>query len=127
VHATRAIAWIRPAVPLLLFAVAASAGAGGPKLLATDPNHVAIQGYDTVAYFTDPQSDQGQQRIWVSFGTMPSGNLRVPLIETCSPPIRTTICHSLELLRWRNGGRASSAADPEAWAIVDGKPLHDRR
>jgi hypothetical protein len=29
------------------------------KLLATDANHVAIQGYDTVAYFTDHKAIKG--------------------------------------------------------------------
>src|SRR5439155_2846677 len=44
---------------LLLFAAVATAGADGAKLVAAGPDRVAIQGYDTVAYFTDGKPTKG--------------------------------------------------------------------
>jgi hypothetical protein len=43
----------------LLFLVTARAAAAGDKPLATDLDHVAIRGYDTVAYFTDGKAIKG--------------------------------------------------------------------
>ena len=51
----------------LLFMVAAIAGAGQGKLLAVDSNHIAIKGYDTVAYFTDRKTIVGREEFEYRF------------------------------------------------------------
>ena len=107
--------------PLLLFAVAASAGAGGPKLLATGPNHVAIQGYDTVAYFTDHKAIKGSSAygfVWDDANW-----------QFASAAHRDTFTSNPDHYMPQFGGFCAGAmvgghlvpADPEAWAIVDGK------
>ena len=47
---------------VLLYTTAAIASAGQGKLVAVDSNHVAIQGYDTVAYFTDGKAVKGSSK-----------------------------------------------------------------
>lgn len=107
--------------PLLLFAVAASAGAGGPKLLATDPNHVAIQGYDTVGYFTDHKAIKGSSAygfVWDDAKW-----------QFASAAHRDMFTSNPDHYMPQFGGFCAGAmvgghlvpADPEAWAIVDGK------
>jgi hypothetical protein len=46
----------------LLFMMAEIVGAGQGKLLAVDSNHIAIKGYDTVAYFTDRKAVKGSSQ-----------------------------------------------------------------
>jgi hypothetical protein len=46
---------------MLLFTTAAIIGAGEWKLVAVDSNHIAIKGYDTVAYFTDGKAVKGSR------------------------------------------------------------------
>src|SRR5437870_12766526 len=47
---------------VLLFTAAAIAGAGQGKPVAVDSNHIAIKGYDTVAYFTDAKAVKGSSQ-----------------------------------------------------------------
>src|SRR6266849_3454385 len=47
---------------VLLFTAAAIAGAGQGKPVAVDSNHIAIKGYDTVAYFTDGKAVKGSSQ-----------------------------------------------------------------
>lgn len=107
--------------PLLLFAVAAPADAGGQKLLATDAHHVAIQGYDTVAYFTDHKAIKGSSAyefVWDDAKW-----------QFASVAHRDTFTSDPDHYMPQFGGFCASAmvgrhlvpADPEAWAIVDGK------
>src|SRR5438445_2821822 len=66
------------------------AGAG-EKLLAVDSNHIAIKGYDTVAYFTDGKAVKGSSQFeyvyddarWLS---------RTQLIGKCLWRIPTATC-----------------------------------
>src|SRR5262245_6936885 len=44
---------------LLLFSMAIPVAADGAKLVAADEEHVAIQGYDPVGYFTDGKAIKG--------------------------------------------------------------------
>jgi hypothetical protein len=107
--------------PLLLFAVPAPADAGGQKLLATDANHVAIQGYDTVAYFTDHKAIKGSsayELVWDDAKW-----------QFASAPHRDMFTSNPDHYMPQFGGFCAGAmvgghlvpADPEAWAIVDGK------
>ena len=107
--------------PLLLFAVTALAGAGDQKLLATDANHVAIQGYDTVAYFTDHKAIKGSSAyefVWDDAKW-----------QFASATHRDKFTSDPDHYMPQFGGFCAGAmvgghlvpADPEAWAIVDGK------
>jgi hypothetical protein len=49
-------------VVALMVMGAAMAGAGERTLLAVDSNHIAIKGYDPVAYFTDRKAVKGAGR-----------------------------------------------------------------
>jgi len=94
---------------------------GGPKLLATDPNHVAIQGYDTVAYFTDHKAIKGSSAygfVWDDAKW-----------QFASAAHRDMFTSDPDHYLPQFGGFCAGAmvgghlvpADPEAWAIVDGK------
>src|SRR6202048_5509702 len=52
---------------VLLFTAAAIAGTGQGKGLAVDSNHIAIKGYDTVAYFTDGKAVKGSSEFQYVF------------------------------------------------------------
>jgi hypothetical protein len=97
------------------------ASAGDHRLLATDADHVAIQGYDTVAYFTDGKAIKGSniyEYVWDDakwyFASAAHRDLFIAEPEHYMP---------------RFGGFCAGAmmngllvpANPEAWAIVDGK------
>ena len=105
----------------LLFAAATTASAGGQKLVAVGWNHVAINGYDTVAYFTDGKAMKGSSEfeyVWDDakwqFATATHRDLFIADPDRYMP---------------QYGGYCAAAmvkgvlvpADPEAWAIVDGK------
>jgi hypothetical protein len=76
---------------VLFLAAATIAGAGERKLLAVGSNHVAIRGYDAVAYFTDGKAIKGS----IEFEYVSDGSSRARPTETCSPPIPTTTCRNM--------------------------------
>jgi len=106
---------------VLFLAAATTAGAGEGKLLAVDPNHIAIKGYDTVAYFTDGKAIKGSSEFEYVFDDAKW--------QFSSAAHRDLFATDPDRFMPQYGGFCASAmvfgdltpADPEAWAIVDGK------
>jgi hypothetical protein len=91
------------------------------KPLAAGPDHVAIQGYDTVAYFTDGKATKGNisfEYVWEDakwrFASLAHREMFIADPDRYAPQF---------------GGYCAGAvvngvlvpANPEAWTIVDGK------
>ncbi len=106
---------------VLFFAAATTAGAGEGKLLAVDPNHVAIKGYDTVAYFTDGKAIKGSSEFEYVFDDAKW--------QFSSAAHRDLFATDPDRYMPQYGGFCAglmvfgdlTPADPEAWTIVDGK------
>jgi hypothetical protein len=106
---------------LLLVAATMPASADGRKPLATDTDHVAIQGYDTVAYFTDGKAIKGSsafESVWEDakwrFASAAHRDLFIANPDRYAPQFGGFCADALETGElW--------PANPEAWAIVDGK------
>jgi hypothetical protein len=100
---------------------AAIAGSGQGKLLAVDSNHIAIKGYDTVAYFTDAKAIKGSSEFEYVFGDA--------RWQFSSAAHRDMFIADPDHYMPQYGGFCAGAmvfgdlapADPEAWTIVDGK------
>jgi hypothetical protein len=112
--------------PLLLCLVTPIAGAG-EKLLAVDSNHIAIQGYDTVAYFTDGKAVKGSSQFEYVYDDarwrfsnaahremfVADPDRYMPQYDAyCAACLATKAC-AVDI--------PDHPGDPEAWAIVDGK------
>jgi hypothetical protein len=95
------------------------AGAGGP--LNKGPDNIAIQGYDTVAYFTEGRAIKGDRDFELAW--------RDARWLFASENHRAMFAEAPERYAPRFGGLCAGAmtrgvvvkADPEAWTIVDGK------
>jgi hypothetical protein len=105
----------------LLLSMAPTAGAGEQKLIATDLNHVAIQGYDTVAYFADGKAVKGSSQfeyVWGDakwqFASAAHRDLFAADPERYAPQYGGFCANAME-----NG--ELSIANPTTWTIVDGK------
>ncbi len=105
----------------LFLASAPTAGAGEQKLIATDLNHVAIRGYDTVAYFTDGKAIKGSSQfeyVWGDarwqFSSAAHRDLFAADPERYAPQYGGYCANVLA-----NG--ELSVANPTSWTIVDGK------
>jgi hypothetical protein len=106
---------------VLLFTAAAIAGAGQGKGLAVDSNHIAIKGYDTVAYFTDGKAVKGSSEFQYVFDDA--------RWQFSNAAHRGMFVADPEHYMPQYGGNCAGAAafgdlmpaDPEAWTIVDGK------
>jgi hypothetical protein len=105
---------------LLLLAAAPPVAAGGMPL-ATDTDHVAIQGYDTVAYFTDGKAVMGSstyEYVWDDARW-----------QFASATHRDMFAADPDRYMPQFGGFCAGAmmsgimipANPKFWAIVDGK------
>jgi hypothetical protein len=113
------------AVLLLIAAPIASAGQG--KLLAVDPSHVAIKGYDTVAYFTDGKAVKGSSQfehvyddaIW-RFSNAAHREMFAAEPDRYMPQYGA-YCSFCLALKACAAVFPDHPADPEAWTIVDGK------
>jgi len=102
--------------------VAMQAIAGDPqKMVGTEPDKVAIQGYDTVAYFTEGQPMKGKPEFSYSWN-----DARWHFFNAAQ---RDLFVADPERYAPQFGGHCSMALsrgevktiDPEAWAIVNGK------
>ena len=103
--------------------VTASAGAtaGKQTLIAADKDHIAIQGYDPVAYFTDGKAIKGRRdfvyrwndAVW-QFDSAQHRDLFVGNPEAYMPQYGGYCAGSMA-----NGNL--TVANPNAWVIVDGK------
>ena len=106
---------------VLLFTAAAIAGAGQGKLLAVDSNHIAIKGYDTVAYFTDGKAVRGRSEFQYVFDDA--------RWQFSNAAHRGMFVADPEHYMPQYGGNCAGATalgvvvagDPTAWTIVDGK------
>jgi len=106
---------------LLLCAEAIPARADDQKLLAVDSNHVAIKGYDTVAYFTDGKAVKGSSAFEYFYDDAKW--------QFSSATHRDLFAADPDRYMPQYGGFCAGAmvfgdltpADPEAWVIVDGK------
>ena len=106
---------------ILLLTTAAIVGIGDGKLLAAGSNHIAIKGYDTVAYFTDGKAVKGNSQFEYVFddATWQFSNATHRGMFIADP----------EHYMPQYGGNCAGATafgvvvpgDPEAWTIVDGK------
>jgi hypothetical protein len=111
----------------LLFIAAPIAGAGQGKLLAVDPNHVAIKGYDTVAYFTDGKAVKGSSQFEYVYddARWQFSNAAHRRMFVADPdrymPQYGGYCAACVAMKECAALRDLAPADPEAWAIVDGK------
>jgi hypothetical protein len=110
-----------PLALVVLFTVTAVAGAGQGKLVAVDSNHIAIKGYDTVAYFTDGKAIKGSSQFGYVFD-----DARWLFSNAAH---REMFIADPDHYMPQYGGNCAGAtafgdlmpADPEAWTIVDGK------
>jgi hypothetical protein len=108
-------------IGLLFFAAAMPAAADGHKLLVTDAEHVAIGGYDTVAYFTDGKPLRGSsayEYAWDDakwrFASAAHRDLFIADPDRYMPQFGGFCAGAMA-----NG--VLVPANPQAWAIVDGK------
>jgi hypothetical protein len=105
----------------VLLLVVSGRAAAGDKPLATDADHVAIQGYDPVAYFTDGKAIKGSMSY-----EYPWEDARW---RFASAAHRQMFAADPDRYAPQFGGFCAGAlandvlvpANPEAWAIVDGK------
>jgi hypothetical protein len=106
---------------LLLCTAAIPADADDQKLLAVDSNHVAIKGYDPVAYFTDSKAVKGSSAFEYVYDDAKW--------QFSSAAHRDLFASDPDRYMPQYGGFCAGAmvfgdltpADPEAWVIVDGK------
>jgi YHS domain-containing protein len=120
--------WIAGIVlgPALLCIVTPIAGAG-EKLLAVDSNHIAIKGYDTVAYFTDRKAVKGSSQFeyvyddarWL-FSNSAHREMFVADPDRYMPRYGS-YCAACIAMKTCAALFPDHPADPEAWTIVDGK------
>ena len=119
--AARSLGWTF-FVAVLLFAVGASADDVKPVApVAVGPDHVAIQGYDTVAYFTDGKATKGNssfEYVWEDarwrFASLAHRNMFIADPDHYAPQFGGFCAGAVT-----NG--VLVPANPEAWTIVDGK------
>ena len=102
------------------------AGAG-EKLLAVDSNHIAIKGYDTVAYFTDGKAVKGSGQFeyvyddarW-RFSSAAHREMFVADPDRYMPRYGT-YCAACVATKECAAVFPDHPGDPESWTIVDGK------
>ena len=102
------------------------AGAG-QKLLAVDSNHIALKGYDTVAYFTDGKAVKGSSQFeylyndarW-RFSNVAHREMFVADPDRYMPQYGN-YCAACMATKWCAAEFPDHPADPELWTIVDGK------
>ena len=107
--------------PPLLLKAPAIAGTADGKQIAVDSNHIAIKGYDTVAYFTDGKAIKGSSQFGYVFD-----DARWLFSNAAH---REMFIADPDHYMPQYGGNCAGAtafgdlmpADPEAWTIVDGK------
>ena len=111
----------------LLLMTAVTASAGQTKPLAVDSNHIAIKGYDTVAYFTDRKAVKGNSQfeyafddaIW-QFANAAHRNMFVADPDHYMPQYGG-FCAACVAMKLCAGLGNLEPANPEAWTIVNGK------
>ena len=102
------------------------AGAG-EKLLAIDSNHIAIKGYDTVAYFTDGKAVKGSSQFEYVYDDARWRFANAAHREMfVADPVRYmpqygAYCSACIATKWCPAGFPDHPGDPEAWTIVNGK------
>jgi hypothetical protein len=111
----------------LLSIMAAIACAGQGKLLAVDSNHIAIKGYDTVAYFTDGKAVKGSSQFEYVFddARWQFSNAAHRDLFVADPdhymPQYGGFCAMCLAMKQCAARIDLHPADPDAWKIVDGK------
>lgn len=113
--------WILLAVYATLIPVSLAGAESEESLLNKDANDVAIEGYDTVAYFTEERAVKGSKEYEFEWhdARWQFSNLKHRDLFAANP----------ERYAPQFGGLCAGAmqrgvvvkADPEAWTIVDGK------
>jgi len=106
---------------MLVLTAAAVTGAGQSKPVAVDSNHIAIRGYDPVAYFTDGRAIKGTSEFEYVFADAKW--------QFASAAHREMFVADPEHYMPQYGGfcaggtvfGALAPADPQAWMIVNGK------
>jgi hypothetical protein len=111
----------------LMFIAAAIANAGERTPLAVDANHIAIKGYDPVAYFTDRKAVKGDSRFAYAYddAEWQFANAAHRDMFVADPdhymPQYGGFCAACVAMKLCAGLTNLAPADPEAWTIVDGK------
>lgn len=106
---------------LLMFAMATTAWADSPGPLATGTDHVAIKGYDAVAYFTEGKATKGSSDFvywwddakW-QFASAAHRDLFIADPDRYAPQFGGFCTGAV-------GNGELVPANPAIWAIVDGK------
>jgi len=117
---TRSLRWML-CVALLLLAAATMAGADDANLLAVGPDHVAIKGYDPVAYFTDGKAAKGSssfEYVW------DDAKWRFASLDHREKFIADPDHYAPQFGGFCAGAIVNGVlvpANPESWTIVDGK------
>jgi hypothetical protein len=99
----------------------------GEKLLAVDSNHIAIQGYDTVAYFTDGKAVKGSSQFEYVYddARWRFANAAHRAMFVADPdrymPQYGNYCAMCLAVKACARVFPDHPADPELWTIVDGK------
>jgi len=114
-------------VAALVVIAAAIVNAGEQRLLAVDSNHVAIKGYDPVAYFTERKAVKGDSRFeyvyddatW-QFASAAHRDMFVADPDHYMPQYGG-FCAACVAMKLCSGLSDLAPADPEAWTIVNGK------
>jgi YHS domain-containing protein len=112
--------------PALLCIVTPIASAG-EKLFAVDSNHIAIKGYDTIAYFTDGKAVKGSSQFEYVYddATWRFSNAAHREMFVADPdrymPQYDAYCAACLATKACAVDIPDHPGDPEAWAIVDGK------
>jgi hypothetical protein len=112
---------IAVALPFVLALVVAQLAAGDPTIVNVGPDKLAIKGYDTVAYFTVGQPTKGLSELEYEW--------QGAKWRFAKPEYRDLFAANPDKYAPRFGGFCAMGlsmgmkfgADPEAWAIVDGK------
>ena len=106
---------------LVLVSGTGIASADEPKLIATDLNHLAIRGYDTVAYFTDGKAIKGSSDfvyVWGDarwqFATAAHRDMFAADPDRYAPQYGGHCAGSMAM-------GELSIANPTTWTIVNGK------
>ena len=99
----------------------------GEKLLAVDSNHIAIKGYDTVAYFTDGKAVKGSSQFEYVYDDARwlFSNAAHQAIFVADPdrymPQYGSYCAMCLAVKACARVFPDHPADPELWTIVNGK------
>jgi YHS domain-containing protein len=111
-----------PLVAALAMAAWSASASAGSSVNTGYFGGVAIEGYDTVAYFTDGKAERGSDKFaykWLGVTWLFANNEHRDLFA--AQPVRYAPQYGGHCAIGTAFGQSTANIDPEAWAIVDGK------